>query len=333
MLKKYLQSFFQNKFYPTNQRNWYQEKGYYGEDMIAIFADFLQKQRQVGAIYYHLFQNINLTRRQINSGSALLDSVIFEPDSAHAAGKAGTGKYIILFQGRGEYYEARFRDAAMAARITGANILVFNPKGLNQSSGETKLLTDLVNDAIAVINYLLVQNIPAKNIILQGNSLGAAVQALAALYFQQNYQLRFRQINSNSFKNLASVIAQYYHLSFTEYFWHKLLTYSGWEITPSQEFYQTGPYRIYLRRKNDQTLKGNCQFHYMVDQERDYKACPAAYREINHWLNSKNQLIYLGPKQQDTHKISLSEFTIDEPAKRNVFELINIFIAESEEFI
>lgn len=333
MLKFCLRRVFACKFYPTKCKNWYEDKGYLGENLQEQFADFLNKQFQKGALYFKEFQSLSLTRQFIPSGKDNLDSVLITPDTKIAEGKAGRGVYFILFQGRGEYYESRFRSMASQAQATGATVLGFNPKGFNNSSGQTNELSDLVDDGIAVVRFLLNKGVDHKNIVLQGNSLGAGVQEMVAEHFKLNYGINFRQINSNSFKSLASVVAGHYKAPFMENFFKLLLNYAGWEISPGSEFYKTGPYRMYLRRKGDRTISGKAEFHSMVNHKSDYDASPEGYKETNKWLNERNQIIYTGQQKKDPHELSLQLFKINEQERRSVFYMINKFLDDSKEYI
>ena len=333
MLKLYLRRIFACQFYPTRYSNWYKEKGYVGESLQQQFADFLRKQSQKGALYFKEFQLLSLTRQFIPSRNDSLDSVLIIPNAKIAEGKAGQGVYFIFFQGRGEYYESRFRSMARQAHATGATILGFNPKGFNNSSGQTKELLDLVEDGIAVVRFLLDKGVDYKNIVFQGNSLGAGIQEMVAEYFKLNHGINFRQINSNSFKSLAAVVAWHYKVPFMENFFKLLLNYAGWEIAPGSDFYKTGPYRMYLRRKGDRTISSRAEFHSMVNHKADYELSPEGYKEVNKWLNERNQLIYTGNQKKDPHELGLHLFKINEKEKHSVFYMINKFLEASKDFL
>jgi hypothetical protein len=285
------------------------------------------------ARYYKEFQGLNFARQYIASGDNQLDSVLISPSQKSAEGKAGKDNYFIFFQGRGEYYESRFRDMAVQAQETGASVLGFNPKGFNQSTGKIHGLSDLVDDGIAVIDYLLSKDVDPKKIILQGNSLGSGVQEMVNEYFRLNRGMEFRQINSNSFKNLASVVAYHYKTPFLEWVFKPLLDYSGWEIKTGLDFYKTGPYRMYLRREGDRTIIKGSQFHAKIDHESDYRSSPDGYKETNKWLNERNKIIYAGRRKKDPHELGLSLFAIDEEERRSVFVLINRFLKDSSKYI
>jgi hypothetical protein len=329
----YLRKTFRQGFYPTKSVNWYKNKGYQGEGPDQQFADFLSKQTLENSLYFKEFQSLILTRQYIASGEKHLDSVLIIPDSSIAKNKPGEGIYFVLFQGRGEYYESRFRDMAKQAHSTGANILGFNPKGFHSSTGHTKKLSDLVDDGIAVVEYLLQKGVDHRNIVLQGNSLGAGVQEMVVEYFRQNQGISFRQINSNSFKNLASVVAHHYKAPYLEWFFKIFLKYSGWEISPGLDFYKTGPYRMYLRRMNDRTIKDGAEFHSMVNYDEDYASSPEGYKEINKWLNERSRIIYTGKREKDPHELGLSLFKIDEKENRSVYFMINKFLESSKDYL
>ncbi len=333
MFKIYLRKVFTRGFYPTRSLNWYKNKGYVGEDLQQQFADFLSKQSIDGSRYFKEFQSLSFTRQYIQSGEHKLDSVLVVPDAAIARKKPGADIYFILFQGRGEYYESRFRDMARQAHQTGASILAFNPKGFHSSTGKTRKLSDLVDDGIAVVEYLLNKGIDHKSIVLQGNSLGAGVQEMVVEHFRLNHGISFRQINSNSFKNLASVLANHYNAPFLERFFAIFLNYSGWEIKPGLDFYKTSPYRMYLRRKNDRTITNGAEFHSKVDHESDYQSSPNGYKETNKWLNERSRIIYTGTREKDPHELGLSLFKIDEKERRSVFFMINKFLEDSKDYL
>lgn len=333
MIKECFRKKFAQAFYPTRKGNWYKNKGYKGEGLQEQFIDFVNQQKKPGAIFFEEFKSLKLKRKFISSGQHQLDSVIITPEKRIAQDKPGFGKYFVLFQGRGEYYESRFRDMANQAKAIGANIVGFNPKGFFSSSGKTEVLADIVHDGIAVVDHLLKSGVQVHDIILQGNSLGAGVQEMVFEHFRNSQNISLRQINSNSFKNLAIIVAQYYRLPFLEYFFKILLTYSGWEIAPGPNFYKTGPYKMYLRRKNDRTIKGKAEFHSMINHENDYNASPEGYKETNKWLNEHNCLVYNGRSKKDPHELSLSLFSIDEEESRSVFHMISLFVEESDKFI
>ncbi|MDP4709008.1 MAG: hypothetical protein NWS20_03270 [Rickettsiaceae bacterium] len=328
MLQAFLCKFFAKVFYPTNSKDWYKSKEYRGADNNARFADFMLTQRTKGALFYKEFLSLQLTRQYIISGDNQLDSVLVTPDQNISRDKAGSGLYFIMFYGKGEYYESRFRDMARQAKATGASVLSFNHKGMHCSSGETSCLAALVDDGIAVVEFLLQRGVHHEQIILQGNSLGAGIQAMVSERYRVMNGFSLRQINSNSFKSLSAVIANRYKVTFLERFFDVVLNYAGWEIVPDSDFYRTGPYRCHLRRLGDKTILPSAEYHIMVDFEADQLRCPDAYKITHKWLYEHNQLTYIGKSEEDPHELGLHHFYIknDSGEYFSVYDLINRYL-------
>lgn len=329
MIYKLVRRFFANIFYPTQSGDWYKIKKYKGVDHKERFADFISCQRSKGSIFYKEIESLQFTRQFIMSGDKKLDSVLVMPDQDIAKNKPGFGLYFIMFQGRLESYEKRFRDMAMQARETGACVLGFNPKGFFCSEGKTNCLSDMVEDGIAVVDFLLQRGVHHNCIILQGNSLGAAVQEMVSEHYIATKGYAFRQINSNSFKNLGVVFAYYSKLPFCENLFSKILRYLGWEFTPGPNFYRTGPYRFHFRRFGDRTIALAAEYHTMIDFQDDNKHCPKNYKETHKWLYEHNQLVYRGSSKKDPHKLSLHFFQVQDKESGkyiSVYDVINRYL-------
>ncbi|NRB10859.1 MAG: hypothetical protein HRU35_04515 [Rickettsiaceae bacterium] len=331
MIKRLFKKILKKTIYPTNNTNWYAKKGYVGENDQQIFQSFIKAQRNKSGVFYKAFENLQLRRQFITSREAQLDSVLIKPNNDIAKGKTGQNHFFILFQGRKEPYEKRFRDMAILAKETGASVLGFNPKGFHSSTGKIKNLDDIVNDGIAIVNYLLSQNIHPSKIILLGNSLGAGIQELVCKHFRKEKSYDFKQINSNSFKTIAAVFACNYNMPTLEKTLHKFLLYIGWDFDFEKSYYQTGINRFYLRRKDDRTIYEKAEYKIMVDEIADYNNCPEYYKETNKWLNNHSQLIYTGKEtNKDPHIMSLHFFKtvkISEDRKPySPYDLINRFL-------
>lgn len=330
MLRKYLCKFFAKIIYPTKNHNWYRDKNYVGSDEKEEFFNFLASQKKPGSHFYYEIQGLSLHRQFIKSGDSDLDSVIITPNKDISDNKPGHGLYFIMFYGRDQYYESTFRASFIQAKETGASILIFNHKGMNQSSGSTEKFADLVSDGISVVDFLLKLGISHKKIILQGNSIGAAVSEITSKHFESKYKIKFRQINSNSFKSIESVIACYYKTPFLEKILKNLLNYSLWIFKPDSDFFKTSEYRCYMRRKNDRTILKKAEYHSMVNHIEDYKNCPHEYKATNKWLNEHNRLIYTGNSLKDPHNIDLQYFKIMNSdniiLNKNAYYFINNYI-------
>ena len=251
----------------------------------------------------------------------------------------GKDLVFIMFQGRCEYYELRFRDMAMLCKSTGASVIGFNPKGFHSSTGKTTILQDIVDDGLAVTNYLLVNGYIPGEIIMLGNSLGAAVQQMVCQELEKQKTKGFRQINSNSFKSLSSVIAHRINMTFIESLLHAVQSYAGWEIKVDKSFYTTGPHRCYLSRLNDLTILPGAQYHDSIDYENDISKSPEDYKETNRWLCLYNKLKLQHKIDKDPHKLSLHHFIIknhknhsDQESKVTVYDFINRYITASNKY-
>jgi hypothetical protein len=336
-IKEQLRRFFAKNFYPAYRRDWYKSKGYLGATEQEQFANFLIAQKQPDALLFGEFDSLNLERQFICSNQFELDSVLITPHTDISASKPGEGLVFVMLQGRSEYYESRFRDMARLAKYTGAAVLGFNPKGFHSSSGHTLQLSDLVDDGIAAISFLLQKGFAAKNIIIFGNSIGAAIGQIVSDYFYHSKQLRFRQINSNSFKSLGAVVANHYHSPFLAGVLSKVMIFAGWETTRHPDFYTTGPYKCVLRRANDKTIKEQVEYYSAVNYKLDYLNVPLGYRKSFKWLNDNNQLLYLGQSKKDPHILSLHNFKIKAQNENgehlSVFNLVNFYLTASNEFI
>lgn len=367
MIKNYLRKFFASTFYPTNSEDWYKSKGYNGQDEQEQFSQFLSSQDQEGAVFYNEFKSLNLKRQFIQSGEYKLDSVLLVPQhlshishpeftsGSQAAEegfriesgmtlvekqmvpkKSSEDIYFVFFQGRGEFYESRFRDMAIQAQETGAFVLGFNPKGFKSSTGKTETIFDIVDDGIAVVKYLLDQmHLRPWQIVLQGNSLGGGVQEMVAEHFRKLYGFRFRQINSNSFKTLAAVLAHHYQVPFLERIIRLVLLYAQWEIIPGKDFYKTGPYRCHLRRQNDRTIAIDAEYNIKIDIESDCAESPAGYKETNRWLYENCQLVYNGNSETDPHFLSLHYFDLpgeEGKSRHSVYSFINRYLEKSAKY-
>lgn len=118
----------------------------------------------------------------------------FQPDS----------KWVILFNGNMNLYEHYLTQSGVNLKHytdQNINVLMFNYRGLMDSEGEMQTTQDLVIDGHTALQFLLQQGIPAKQIVLEGASLGGGVSAqVAALVPDVNVA------NLNSFSSIHGVM-------------------------------------------------------------------------------------------------------------------------------
>lgn len=109
----------------------------------------------------------------------------------------------------------------MAHNNLGCRVVGFDCRNVDRSRGRVKSENDWVADAMAVIDYYHnIHKIPYENIILFGHSLGAAILTMAAAQIYKRELKKYGGdeprgvylINSRSFRDLPSVVAEYINL-------------------------------------------------------------------------------------------------------------------------
>ncbi|WED44169.1 Dot/Icm T4SS effector alpha/beta hydrolase [Legionella cardiaca] len=261
-IHKKLQRIMASVLCPTLKRDWYAYKGYKTFDQYA--HSMFSKEAIKGDLLKKGWDNIKAERNfvecmDVRGNSCQLDSISLSPIKGDKS-LPGAGKHILNFLGSMQFYEGFVSSMAKQQVLSGATVHAFNYPGMYSSTGEVLEFNDLVNSGIAMVNKLLEKGVHPDDIILQGNCLGAAVaEAVAAQFRAQNIQLRV--INSNSFKSIKSVIVEKFHLSLIKNLVEKLLSYTGWLITPSKlrgEEHHS-PYHLVLSRSGDKTIPARSQ--------------------------------------------------------------------------
>lgn len=113
--------------------------------------------------------------------------------------------YIVFFNGNGTLYEQTLRAALDTAQDLECNIVSFNYRGVNRSTGHPQSPQDLVTDGIAQVQRLIDMRVPAEAITLHGRSLGGAIASLTAKHFHdRGYHINI--FNERSFSSLTNVV-------------------------------------------------------------------------------------------------------------------------------
>lgn len=329
MLQSLIRKFFVRSVYPLLPGDWYKIKRYKGAKTKERFLSFISSQREKKSAFYQEFRHLKITRQNIFSGGRKLDSVFAVPDAKTVKNKPGEGLCFVMFFGRLESYEKRFRDVATQASRTGASVFAFNHKGMFCSEGETNNIESMVEDGIAAVDFILEKGIDYDDIILQGNSLGAAVQEMVSEHYRTIKGYPLRQINSNSFKTLGAVTADILKIPVGVKIFDRFINYLGWEFKPGPDFYKTGPYRFHLRRVNDRTISHNSEYHAAVDFQRDNDACPDDYKETHRYLYEHSQIVYRGESKKNPHMLSLHMFEVKDQGSgkyMSVYDVINRYL-------
>ncbi|MFT4059642.1 MAG: hypothetical protein QM652_08850 [Legionella sp.] len=347
-LQKKIQALLARVLFPTVQQDWYLTKGY-GKEGVESFANFLNQQyTDLRAIYYKDFKELEIKREFVNChdsrrNSLKLDSISFTP--LYSENQEGEGIHIINFFGRGEYYECNFKDMARQAKATGATIHAYNPPGMNSSTGKVLEFKDLINAGIAQVNHLLKQGVHPDQIIIQGNCLGAAVAEEVNKCFNEQCNINFRRINSNSFKSISALLTKMYQpLALMKDTLKKLLNYAGWYTKPGALFKETGPYKVYMRRAGDETIALSVTMHMKVEKEKRRKAIVSDqdinqdYEKERKWLDEHaimelDDEHYAKDKKINPHELDLYKLRAKHPDHCSAFDFVNRYIKASNEYI
>jgi hypothetical protein len=376
-----LQKIVKTALFPTThiKGDWYKTKGYEG------FDDYLTKQRtDVKAPLNSVLNDVDIQREFVKSYNTkgkenqleavtikMKDNVEGLPYDKEAL--AGNGKHIIDFLGRSEYYQYDLRDLSVEALKTGATVHAFNYSGMYASTGEAEVFEDLVNDGMAMVSNLIQKGVKPDEIILKGNCLGSAVAEAVARKAKEELGVEIRQINSNSFKSIKSVICNTYPiLQYIEKFIAKILAYTGWEIKPGKNLETTSPYKCYMHRPGDKTIAEPAKMHTKLekynkenkpitqvkydgyDEAKQKFDDNAAMIEAKEWTKEdwskhyktewlpkdKNGNVVSGTKYDDPHELHLyqviSEKSRSEHPDKDIttmFDFINDYIKESDKYI
>ena len=93
-----------------------------------------------------------------------------------------------------------------AATTYNCKVIGFDFRNVAKSTGELKCEQDLVDDALAVINYYhKVQGVPLDNIILSGHSMGAAILTIAAAKIYKDEKEKAKKLNKQKPQKIPCV--------------------------------------------------------------------------------------------------------------------------------
>lgn len=107
-------------------------------------------------------------------------------------------QYIINFVSNEMCYEQIFSLMLIEAKKHESNIIGFNYRGVNQSTGQVAVLSNLVVDGIAQVQRLLDAGVPPAKIFLKEHNFKLAITQLVITYFRDN------GISINLFDNSSS---------------------------------------------------------------------------------------------------------------------------------
>lgn len=126
---------------------------------------------------------------------------------------SSSNKYIIYFRSENECFEHPdvLDEMVRDSQNRKCNVIAFNYRGINDSgkrednSVKPTSAKDLVNDGMAMVQYLLNRKIPSNNITLKGISLGGTLTTLVAKECHKNGD-RINVIAGESVSNMTRYV-------------------------------------------------------------------------------------------------------------------------------
>lgn len=118
-------------------------------------------------------------------------------------------RYVINFNPNAGRYQDNFNQMTRGANNLFTHVVGFNYRNTAGSTWKPSdptanvIQKDLVNDGIAQVQHLLDKGVKAKNITLNGHSLGGAVATLVAAHFHAKEE-KVYLFNDRSFSNLTN---------------------------------------------------------------------------------------------------------------------------------
>lgn len=147
-----------------------------------------------------------------------LDGLIVKPSEP-------SSKYIVIFNGMKDNYEKHLKAALNLAEDVGANVVVFNYRGVGESDGRAYSAKDLIEDGNGVLEYLQTQyGVEDQDISLYGHSMGGGVVAKV-----QETHKECSFVTESSFKTFSAAVTAKKGKIFA-----LLLRKSGWNLKPSE---------------------------------------------------------------------------------------------------
>ena len=367
-ITRQLQYLIASNLFPSDRQDWYIAKGYVTssdpDNLKKPFDAFLTAQRINDADYYNDFKNLNIKQNFVesvlaNNSSCLLESIVFvASDSFFIDNKVNTfpakSKHTVYFTGLGNSYQDCFNDISQCAKKTGSTVHAFNYPGVRAHGGAVKEVKDLINAGISIVNNLVKQGIAIDDIVLQGDSFGAAVAYEVRKQFFEQSGINIRIIMNNTFSSFENAIADAVRDSswlpnFLNYGIWTVLENTGWNICPGDDYLTDTPYQCHLQHIGDQTLSTSTLAAKIVEnqqQESFNDPCPIEYREDRARIKNYNQakikeseLDRFSEKygvnkqgQVNSHLANISDLEFD--GGLNVYEtFINDFWESSQRYI
>lgn len=115
-------------------------------------------------------------------------------------GEAEGQKWVIQVNGNLQHYESGLSYMENICHEMNANVLVFNYRGVGESTGHPTKIDDLVIDTATCVQFLLDHGVDENDIIIYGYSIGGGVATKTAALFDG-----VNLINRNSYSSIGAV--------------------------------------------------------------------------------------------------------------------------------
>lgn len=145
--------------------------------------------------------NISARQLDIDIDGNKIDAVLLGSEVEHKYNP--DQQYVIFAGGNATCYEDYIDDMLDLAENKDVNVVGFNPMGVGLSEGNTSGPEDYYECISQIIQHLHQQGVPYSNIILNGESLGAAACTIVAAEYQNKFNARIKVVNCRSFAELA----------------------------------------------------------------------------------------------------------------------------------
>lgn len=181
-----------------------------------------------------------------------LDSIVIENKDQMNQLPANQ-KWIIFFHGNATCYEEDMHGLKFLSEKTGASVLSGNYRGVMRSQGSANSSHDLILDGEAMVQYLLKQGIPSKNIFLHGWSLGGAIATEVAAN-HQNENDEMSVCSDRSFTTLKDVMKAWIP-GLTGTIVGKMAWSMGWKFDSLTNFQKIKGYKFTIHSKIDKVIR------------------------------------------------------------------------------
>lgn len=135
----------------------------------------------------------NVSERLSSSGCTVIRSNVSSPANAMldivvVKRKTPTERWLMYSGGNAEFLESSLYDMNILGATIDANVILFNPRGIGNSTGYVSHLSDLVEDAACVAQHCIREyHIDPRKLLLLGHSIGGGVVSeLAAKHLRSS---------------------------------------------------------------------------------------------------------------------------------------------------